>query len=99
MLEEHEWKLISPLLTNQIENIKKYRAKHGVGLKEAEEGALKLATDKYYELTGFEETNYLAIWNRRLKNYGPECTRCGHLFRTPQATFCANCGLKADENI
>lgn len=98
MLEEHEWEIMAPLLTNQMESIKAYRAEHGADLKTATQKAFKPATDKYFELTGFKETNYAAIWHHRLNNFGPECTKCGHLFRTPKASFCANCGLEVNEN-
>lgn len=98
MLEEHEWEIIAPLLTNQIESIKAYRIENGTDLKTAVQAAFKPATDKYFELTGFMESNYAAIYHHRLSNFGSECTQCGHLFRTPKASFCANCGLKAHEN-
>ncbi len=99
MLEEHEWEIMEPLLTNQIESIKNYRAKHEVELEVATKNAFKPATDKYFELTGFKETNYAAIWHHRLSSFGSECKSCGYLFRTPKANFCANCGLPAKENI
>ena len=98
MLEEHEWEEISPLLNIQLKTIKEYRAEHNVDLETAQREAIKPATDKYFELTGYKETNQTSIWHHRLSDYGPECKKCGHLFRTPKASFCANCGQTESEN-
>lgn len=97
MLDEQEWEIIKPLLTLQMKSIKDHRAQYGVDLKKALQHAYKPATDKYFELTNYKETNHVAIWHHRLSDYGPECAKCGHLFRTPKASFCANCGLKLNE--
>ena len=98
MLEENEWEVIEPLLHGQIRSIKNYRGEHGVDLETAVRQAYKPATDKYYELTGYEETNYAAIMHHRLNDFGDECVKCKHLLRTPRASFCANCGHKGKEN-
>jgi hypothetical protein len=92
MLEESEWEVIEPLLTKQIAILKNYREQTGCDLKTAMKEAFKPATDKYFELTGFLEANHNAIWHHRLKAFGPECVSCGHLLRTPKASYCANCG-------
>jgi len=68
MLEEHEWKIMAPLLTNQIENIRAYRAEHSADLKTAAQYAFKPPTDKYFELTGFKETNCGAILAQSILN-------------------------------
>ena len=93
MLDEHEWEIIEPLLKGQLKNVKDYRSEHGVNLDTAIKNIFKPATDKYFELTGFKETNHNAIWHHRLKDFGNECTNCEHLFRTPKASYCANCGF------
>ncbi len=92
MLEEHEWKQMEPLLTEQTQVIKEYRTRTGRNLKQAMEEAFKPATEKYFELTGFMETNHNAIHHHRLSAFGPECKKCGQLLRTPKASYCANCG-------
>lgn len=92
MLEEHEWEQIEPLLTKQNRMIKEYRAKTGCDIKQAMKEAFKPATDKYFELTGYLETNHNAIYHHRLSAFGPECKNCGHLLRTPKASYCASCG-------
>ena len=98
MLEDHEWREIAPLLENPVAKIKNYIKKHDVDLKTAQIEALKPAEEKYFELTGFKENNHLALWHHRLSDYGPECKKCGHLFRTSKASFCANCGQTESEN-
>jgi predicted Zn-ribbon and HTH transcriptional regulator len=65
--------------------------------KEAFQTWGKAACEKYFELTGVRETNPNALWHHRLSIYGPECRKCGHLLRTPKASFCANCGEKAEK--
>ena len=96
MLEEHEWEVMEPLLKDQIKKVKNYRAEHGVGIRSAIENVFKPATDKYFEFTGLKEKNHNAIWHHRLANFGKECPECGHLFRTPRASYCVNCGFTND---
>jgi hypothetical protein len=92
MMEEHEWGQISPYLENMVLKIKEYRTSHNCDLATARSGVLDLACEKYNEITGFNETNGLALWHHRLSDWGAECKNCGQLFRTPKAKFCANCG-------
>ncbi len=47
----------------------------------------------YEELTGFHETNVGALFHHRISLYGPPCTRCGKVLRTPVASGCVECGL------
>ena len=44
-------------------------------------------------MTGFAETNVMAIWHHRASDYGPPCARCTKPLRTPRAKVCAACGL------
>jgi hypothetical protein len=46
----------------------------------------------YERLTGFHETNHVAIWHHRVSLYGPLCHVCSRPLRTPQARLCAECG-------
>ena len=91
-LNEVEWSKIDHLISDQVKIIKKYREEHGSDLKSASENAFKPATEKYFELTGFLETNYLAILHHRRSLYGPKCNFCSNFLRTSKATFCASCG-------
>ena len=97
MLEEHEWERLGPSLTNHVERIKRIRQQKSCDLSTAKKLAGQETCDLYFELTGYRETNFNALWHHRLANFGPECLKCGHLFRTPKAKFCANCGHKKDE--
>ncbi len=92
MLTDEEWDVVRPLLRIDIEYIKSYREQSGVGLREAMDTLRFKACEKYFELTGFKETNPNALWHHYLSHYGPECSSCGHLLRTTEAVYCANCG-------
>ena len=92
MLEEHEWERLAPSLSQHIEAIRQNRRERGCDLATARGMAAQEPCDLYFEMTGYRETNFDALWHHRLADFGPECPRCGHLFRTREATFCANCG-------
>ncbi len=94
MLEENEWERIYPVLKVNLEKIVRIRKERECDLVTAKRLAFNEACDVYFEMTGFRETEPNAIWHHRLANYGPECPQCGHLFRTPKAAFCANCGCQ-----
>jgi hypothetical protein len=93
MLTDSEWAEVRPLLQSDIERIKSHRADTGIGLQEALATLRHSACERYFELTGFRETNPNSLWHHYLSLYGPECPQCGHLFRTARASFCANCGF------
>lgn len=93
-LDELEWSEIDPLISKQAELIKQYRHENNCNIATAVQNALKPATQKYFQLTGFNETNYEAILHHRLSIYGKPCSGCGHLLRTKTAKHCANCGLE-----
>jgi hypothetical protein len=93
MLDEREWDDVLPHLRQGIHDIREYRQAHGASLLEAKmhvygDGALQ----RYFGITGFQETNINALWHHRLSLYGPACSCCGKLLRTPRAKFCAACG-------
>lgn len=93
MLDDDEWAEVEPLLANAIKQIKRYRAEHGVSLHEARrDGYGREALDRYFQITGFRETNADALWHHRLSDFGPPCSACGKPLRTPRAKFCATCG-------
>jgi hypothetical protein len=56
------------------------------------ESAKEVVLQRYFEVTGFEETNANAIWHHQLKQLGPPCRNCGKPLRTPRAKLCAACG-------
>ena len=93
MLDEQEWAVIAPALTQSILDIQQIRKDQGIGLNEALQQpygtwALRL----YHDLTGFHETDPAVIWHHRLSLYGSPCQACGKPLRTPQAKSCAACG-------
>jgi len=93
MLEEHEWEQVLPPGHQGIEEMERYRRSHGcsvAGAKDAVYGKGALA--RYFEITGFRETDIGALWHHRLSLYGPACRVCGKPLRTPRARWCVACG-------
>lgn len=96
MLTEKEWVVIAKLMEEgfaPVQDTSLTKQKRA----EAAKTWGNAACEKYFELTGVRETNPNALWHHRLSIYGPECRKCGHLLRTPKASFCANCGEKAEK--
>lgn len=93
MLDEAEWERVAPFLANAVSDLKQYRETHGVSLAEAmAQGYGKEVLAEYFRITGFQETNPNALWHHRLSLFGPPCVACGKPLRTPNASFCAECG-------
>lgn len=55
---------------------------------------LQSTLEEYERITGFAETNPLAVQHHRVSLYGPPCITCGKPLRTPQARHCAACGAQ-----
>lgn len=55
------------------------------------------ALEKYFELTGFLETNMNAVHHHILDQYGPPCKDCGKPLRTHKAKWCAACGADVND--
>ena len=92
MLTDEEWAEIQPMLTNIGAWMIAQRAATRPSYKEALRELNQLACERYFEITGIRETNANVLRHHRLSIYGEECPGCGHLLRTKQASFCANCG-------
>lgn len=93
MLDEREWAEIHPLLIRSVEEVQDYLSHHPeVDLLEARKRVYDPGIfQRYFELTGFRETNINAIWHHRASAFGPPCHSCGKPLRTPKARFCAEC--------
>ena len=93
MLEEHEWERVAPHLRDAYPQIMEFRLRHSLSLAEAKQRVYGVgALEKYFQLTGFRETNVNALWHHRVVNFGPACRVCGKPLRTPRAKMCAECG-------
>ncbi len=92
MLEEHEWKEFFPIYEASMVSAKQYVLEHKT--RSGLEFVFQPALDKWFEMTGFRETNINAVWHHRASAYGPPCGGCGKPLRTPEARFCAECGWK-----
>ncbi len=93
MLDEAEWAELHPFLSSMTRHIQRYRESTGASLADAVKlGWETPALDKYFELTGFRESNVKALWHHRLSQHGPPCARFGRLLRTSRAARCVECG-------
>ena len=60
-----------------------------------------MAQRLWHLIAGFEmftrilESSPNPIYHHRLSVYGPPCSGCGKLLRTPNATYCVGCGAPA----
>jgi hypothetical protein len=93
MLDEQEWQEVSALLGQGVQNVKNYRRDRNATLAEVpkqlhDAGAL----ERYFEMTGYRETDVNVLWHHRLSQFGPPCESCGRPLRAPQAKICAECG-------
>jgi hypothetical protein len=52
---------------------------------------------EYERITGFYETNAIAIFHHRAPRYGPPCVSCGKPLRTPKAKLCGHCMKRVDQ--
>lgn len=97
MLTDDEWALISPHLSNAVQQIKAYREENQCSLAEAHaRGFGHKALAVYIEITGFKETNANALFHHRRSIYGPICRVCKKPLRTPLARSCVECGAQKD---
>ncbi|WP_341891266.1 hypothetical protein [Variovorax sp. YR752] len=89
ILTEEEYQLVFP--TSFMEQIREYREKTGADLRQAQADVGERALATYERISGFKETNPLALYHHRLSLYGPPCAECGKPLRTPAANYCAAC--------
>lgn len=93
-LDEEEWKEIEPLLKQSIEAIKSYRELNDCDLKTAKLEVTDVTSIKFETITGVKGISFETISHHRLSDWGEECPKCSHLFRSPKAKFCTNCGYE-----
>ncbi|MBK0378889.1 hypothetical protein [Mucilaginibacter segetis] len=90
-------KMDVPMLDD--DEFRKAKDLYSADFKKIKEDRFKPLLRYYYELTGFAETNPVAILHHKITLYGPPCKKCGKPYRTPVASFCAACGnIRPDEN-
>lgn len=97
-LNEEEWRQVAPLLADAIQEIKDYRIAHECDIATARQNVKPEATAKFEALTGMPGVHFEVIYHHRLADWGPPCKKCGQLFRTPRASYCASCGQRAEDN-
>ncbi|WP_225308616.1 hypothetical protein [Hypericibacter terrae] len=99
MLDEQEWEEVSTLLQKGLENAKEYRRLQDAPLHQVPKPIFDAgALDRYFEITGFRETDIDALRHHRLVLFGPPCAACGKPLRTSQAKLCTECGAEAPKS-
>lgn len=91
MLDEKEWLAVDELRRQAFAMTEEFRQKYNL-LNSSIDERFRPMREKYQEITGFEETNHIAILHHRISIYGEPCLNCGKPLRTAQAAFCAACG-------
>jgi rRNA maturation endonuclease Nob1 len=92
--EENEWANIEDLLSKRVKEIKEFRQSNECDLNFALDNLNNETALKLEGITEIPVKCYNSIYHHRLADWGDECKKCGHLFRTKEALFCANCGEK-----
>lgn len=87
MLDDEEFTRVHALLVEGSEAFASGRR-----LKDGRDVRSAAALEEYERITGVAESNGTALWHHRLSLHGPECAKCGHPLRTPDAKHCASCG-------
>jgi hypothetical protein len=99
MLDDEEWRQLTPLLRGFTDSIKRHREHHSSTVQEATNSANPdPALQKYFDLTGFKETNINALWHHQISLYGEPCERCSKPLRTRGAKMCVECGWRKSNN-
>jgi len=90
-LNEKEWADLQPYIKKSAGGL---IGKYDDALRAERVERQKSAVKKVEELTGETGISFYAIGHHRLEDWGPECSGCGELLRTPKSSFCANCGKR-----
>ena len=97
MLDEDEYAEVRALYSQCMRATQEFRQAHGIPLESADmSDRFRPVCDAYERMTGMKETVANAIMHHRIAQYGPPCTQCGRVLRTPQSSKCLECGHPAD---
>jgi rRNA maturation endonuclease Nob1 len=94
LLSNEEFAPIGDALSHRLEQIKAYRKVHQSSIGEARRKTSMDALDLYESLTGIRLEHPDELYAVLQEQYGSLCPECSKPFRTPKATFCAECGCK-----
>lgn len=100
MLDDEEWQILLPHLTESLQEIKRHRQGHGSTIEEARAAGFgKAALDCYFDLTGYRETDPDRLWRYKRSDYGAPCQSCGKPLRTQTARRCVECGADVKSGV
>jgi hypothetical protein len=93
MLDEQEYDDIMVLLTAANDESPDYLTAFGIAKDAAVDELLRPVFDVYEKMTGIRPSNTDRMLHHRLSLFGPPCSKCGKLLRTPRAKKCLMCGM------
>src|SRR5262245_1999725 len=96
MLDEVEFEQVASVMRGCWSAAKQQREAHTLPVEQIHATLFAPALAEYRRLTGFDETNHVALYHHRISLYGPPCTSCGKPMRTPAAQRCAACGASRE---
>ena len=100
MLDENEFAVVAKLYSEGFSCSPEFRRQHNLPLDNCPTDLrFRPMREAYERMTGFEETNHLAILHHRISLYGELCENCGKPLRTLQAAFCAACGKTVESGL
>jgi hypothetical protein len=93
MLEDAEYDHIWGLISAAAQDLPEYRKAFKIPAGEITvDDMLRPVFDVYEKMTGIRTSDTSEILHHRLSLYGPPCSGCGKLLRTPRAAKCLMCG-------
>lgn len=92
MLTDEEWEQVRPLLFAELPLMGKRRRIHKEDYLQSLNALRHQAVETYAKITGVTPRSFVMLRHHHLSHFGKPCEACGHLLRTPEATYCANCG-------
>jgi len=97
MLTDEEFAEVSALRVECMSFSEEIQKKYGLNKKGGIDERFKPALDKYFEITGFKETNINAVVHHVISQFGPDCKKCNKPLRSPDAAKCVECGLRLEQ--
>jgi hypothetical protein len=94
MLDEAEFAIVKELYVSAVEALKAETQNWNADFRMAlNTEKYRPVLDAYRRITGIDHEGHPSLLlHHRVAIYGPICSRCRKLLRTPKASYCAACG-------
>ena len=97
VVEDVDQQEFDELYSESIQRVKKYREDTGAALNEVPLNEFFAPVYRFYEERGGDATvGHQEFYKHRERLFGATCPGCGKNFRTPEASFCAECGYRPE---